>query len=171
MSEIQRYELITNCNNLGPWAPPEMHYQENGKWVLYTDLLWYRRQYHMAVVALVLVCAAFASYLVIHKHDPQPVKQVAVEAPWQELSNRMDQLIETHNQATAVQRKAEMEYRRREQDRAKLIANLEAQIKAQNQLLTPQQQTETLKVAAQTMKNDDVVKLAAEMGMKVRVRE
>lgn len=40
------------------------------------DALWYRRQYHMALinyVAAVLVCGVLAAYLVYHKHDPTPV--------------------------------------------------------------------------------------------------
>ena len=58
-------------------------------------------------------------------------------------------------------------------DRAmKLVANLEAQIQAQNTLLNSSKQTDVLRVAASKMHDQDIQALAREVGFsEIRVKE
>ena len=69
MSEIQRYEVQQTAYG----SLPHLIYNNNGAWCRYTDLLWYQRQYRMAVTTLALVCAVFAAYLAWDAKTPQPV--------------------------------------------------------------------------------------------------
>lgn len=144
-----------------------------GAFCYYHDAAWYQRQYIMALVINVVVvfaCIFLSSYLVYHKHDPQPVSKPAQVEGLSELSSRLDAAIAIWNQSMAAQRKAEAIAQKREQDRSKLIANLESQIKAQNALLDAQQQATVLS-AASKMPSQEVVKLAREVGFtNVRVQ-
>ena len=174
MSEIQRLDPVQRYGTV------IMVPSHDGDYCYLTDLLWYQRQYRMALainIVVVLVCVVLAGYLVYHKHDPQPVAKVTAEetAKKTELLNGLKAV---HEQARAGVETASKVYHSvaKDLDRIKGIeamnANLKAQIKAQNQLLNPIQQTETLKVAATKMHDGQVAALAREIGFgKIRVVE
>ncbi len=124
MSEIQRYELIENCNSLGPWAPPAMQYRENGKWVHYTDLLWYKRGWFRQIIlnaTLIITCAVLAALLVHEKssHGPVAVPMGAGEKA---------SLLKGMQTMQADKERAE----RQRDDLIKLTSNYKSQIKALN---------------------------------------
>lgn len=168
MSEIQRYRYaILDESTMLPY--------DQGRYCLYTDLAWERRQKNLAVCALVVVvCTLFSAYLVTGKYAPQPVKQASADtaSPWQALSDKLDSMIETHHQAVAIYDTAWKDRERRDREWAKRVAHLEAQVKAQNALLNTAQQTEVLKLASKPMHDGELFKLAKEFGFaKVRVVE
>ena len=151
-----------------------------GEYCLYTDFLWYRNQYRMAVginIVVVLVCAVLAAYLVYHKHDPEPMAKVTVEetAKKTELLNDLkanyERALANVETATKVYHSAAKDLERIKGLEA-INANLKAQIIEQDKHLTPQQQTENLKVAATKMHDGQVAALAREIGFtKIRVVE
>lgn len=171
MSDIQRYDVKRLFDGEGD----RFVRSQEGLYCRYTDLQFYRRQYHMAVTVLVVVCAVFAAFLVTGKYAPQPVHKAMVETsqPWQTLSNKIDQIIKTHQQAVANYDTAWKDREKRDRDWAKRVANLEAQIKAQNALLNPAQQTDVLKQVAKPMHDGALFKLAKSVGgfTKIRVIE
>ena len=174
MSEIPRYELTRTETGFINGSIRN----QNGEYCLYNDLLCERRQRRMAYVInviVVLICAVLAGYLVYHKHAPQPVAKVSAEetAKKTELLNN---LKASHERAVANVEMANKVYHSSAKDLERIKglleinANLKAQIKAQNQLLNPIQQTETLKVAATKMHDGQVAQLAREVGFtKVRI--
>lgn len=146
MSEIQRYKPMT--------AEGFLHY---------TDLLWYQRQYRMALViniVVVLVCAVLAGYLVYHKHDPQPVAKVSAEETVKK-AELLNDLKANHERAVSTLATANKVYHGSAKDleRVKglleLNANLKAQIIEQNKHLNPQQQTERLNAAGPAVHGGD----------------
>lgn len=143
---------------------------------LRNDLLWYRRQYWMALtinIVVVLACGVLAALLVHEKasHGPTPVPTTA-----QRHADEQIELAEAQHHT----RKAEVDKLSRNLDQVsgkldgalRLNANLKAQIHELNKLTDPSQQAETLKVAAAKMHDGQVAELAREMGFtKVRVVE
>lgn len=171
--EIQRYAVNHMRGVLGPALQPHPH----GGYVLYTDLLWYRRQYHFTGALLVIVCAVFSAYLVWDARGPKtvPVEKVAIEQRHSEdelarlqadLEQKEDALAEVkklHRDIDKVSGKLD--------GALKLNANLKAQIQELNKRRNPTEQTEVLRAAAK-MPDRDVLALAQELGFtKVRVGE
>ncbi len=73
MSEIQRYDTVQYEQGAIPAFMPS----HDGKFCLYADLLWYRRQYLMALiinVVVVLACGVLAAWLVHEKSARGPVQ-------------------------------------------------------------------------------------------------
>lgn len=150
--------------------------KQYGDYCLYTDLLWCKRQYRMALTIMVVVslmCGILAAVLVKEKafHGTAPVTTTA-----QRHADEQIELAEAQHQA----RKAEVDKLTRNLDQVsgkldgalRLNANLKAQIHELNKLTDPSQQAETLKVAAAKMHDGQVAELAREMGFtKVRVVE
>lgn len=97
MSEIQRYSVIRAQNG----EVLSFGNDIRGGFCRYTDLLWYQRQYRMALainIVVVLVCAVLAGYLVYHKHDPQPVAK-KVPAFTLESTSKLAGLIDRYKNA------------------------------------------------------------------------
>lgn len=69
MSAIQRFEPRIETANIQPYMNP----CKCGDYCRYTDLLWYKRQYWMAVVMLVVTCAVFSTVLLYDKAARGPV--------------------------------------------------------------------------------------------------
>lgn len=119
MSEIQRYEFSNG--NLGFAERIAANY---GRYVTYTDLLWYKRQYWMALIiniVVVLACAVLAALLVHEKssHGPVAVPMGAGEKA---------SLLMGMQDMQADKEKAE----KQRDDLIKLNLNYKAQIKALN---------------------------------------
>lgn len=74
MKGIQRFEVEWYRGGpLGPVVAP----QERGQFCRYTDLLWYQRQYWMALIIniiVVIACAVLAALLVHEKAAHSPVE-------------------------------------------------------------------------------------------------
>ncbi len=100
MSEIQRFDPL-RFHEHGIYIESEMYPCQDGSYTRYTDLLWYQRQYRMALginIVVVLVCVVLAGYLVYHKHDPQSVaKKVPVVAL--ESTSKLAGLIDRYKNA------------------------------------------------------------------------
>ncbi len=174
MSEIQRYEPFTVDGTRH--FPTEMCPSRYGRFVSYTDCLWYKRQYMMSLIiniAVILVCAVLAAVLVTEKssHGPAPVPTMA-----QRHADEQIGLAEAQYQAN----KADADQLRRNLDQVngkldgalKLNANLRAQIHELNKLADPAQQVDTLRIAAAKIHDGQVAMLAREMGFsKIRVVE
>lgn len=174
MSEIRRYEPCTVDGTRH--TPTEMCTSRYGRYVSYPDLLWYKRQYMMAMTIMIvvsLVCGTLAVVLVKEKasRGPAPVPTMA-----QRHADEQIRLAETHYQAN----KAEVDKMSRNINQAsgvvgealKFNDKLKAQIRKLNTLTDPAQQSETLRVAAAHMHDGQVAALAREMGFtQVRVVE
>lgn len=73
MSEIQRYETIQYPAGANPAFMPS----RTGEFCHYADLLWYRRQYLMALIingVVILACGVLAALLVTEKASRGPVQ-------------------------------------------------------------------------------------------------
>lgn len=171
MSEIQRYRIPNQ-----EYGFTKSIADPNGYWCLASDLLWYQRQYRMAMtlnIVVVLVCGILAALLVTEKssHGPAPVPTMA-----QRHADEQIGLAEAQYQANKV----EVDKLRRNLDQVsgkldgalRLNANLKAQIHELNKLTDPSQQVDALRVAAAKMHDGQVAALAREMGFtKVKVTE
>lgn len=113
MSEIQRYEFSD-----GNFGFAQRIASGNGRYVTYANLLWYQRQYYMAVAMLVLVCALFSALLVYEKAARGPV--VVPMGAGEKASILRD--------VQAMQADKERAERQRD-DLIKLTSNYKAQIK------------------------------------------
>lgn len=169
MSEIQRLDPVQRYGTV------IMVPSYDGDYCYLTDLLWYQRNYRGAVLVLIVVCAVFAGYLVFHKHDPQPVAKVSAEEAAKK-TELLNDLKANHERAVANVETANKVYHGTAKDLERIKgleainANLKAQLIEQNKHLTPQQQTENLKVAANKVHMVDVKKLAEELGFTKGVR-
>ncbi len=73
MSEIQRYDTIQYAQGAIPAFMPS----SDGQFCLYADLLWYKRQYLMALIinaVVILACGVLAAILVTEKASRGPVE-------------------------------------------------------------------------------------------------
>lgn len=107
MSEIQRYSVIRAQNG----EVLSFGNDVRGGFCRYADLLWYQRQYRMALainIVVVLVCAVLAGYLAYHKHDPQPISKKASSVAMEEtvkLSGLIDRYKNAKVEVERVQAK------------------------------------------------------------------
>lgn len=144
MSTIQRYSEIQTPG--GACLIP----RREGEYCAYADLHWYRRQYRlslMVVVVVVVACGVLAVLLAQEYAERTPSAAM--------VQRHADTRIEQAEQQYQA-RKAEVERLHRNLDQVsgkldgamKLNANLAAQIRALNALTDPAQQLDALRAAA-----------------------
>lgn len=170
--DVTRYKFEN-----GPFGYPRATEDVHGGYVGYGCYTQARGQQRMAlalVVVLALICAVLSVYLAYHTHDTRSVASTPTMSQ-QQYAEQLEQ-ADRHYQA----KKAEVEQLQRRLAKTdgkldglmKLNANLAAQIKAQNVLLSTWQQTEVLNVATVPLPAQAIEVLAQEVGFsKVKVGE
>lgn len=153
MSEMQRYGLVVKGGI--SWLEP----RPNGEWCYYNRLLWYQRQYWMALIiniVVVLVCAVLAALLVHEKasHGPFAVPMGAGEKA---------SLLMGMQDMQADKERAE----RQRDDLIKLTSNYKAQIK----VLNAKEDGHVAQLAALQARGQELDRLNREQAQRMSTRQ